>query len=61
MINGLSRNDYYKEYQRLRKANIYCSYCNYYCTKFDKHYKTDTHLHNLSIHLKIDSNLLKKK
>ena len=59
MIKGMSKNDYLKEYMRKQRRCELCVYCNYYCTKRDKHYKTTEHLNNISKALHLNINLLK--
>ena len=55
-----SKNDYFKEYMRQTRICELCVYCNYYCTKRDKHYKTEEHLINISKQLHLNIELLKK-
>ena len=58
LIKTLSQKEYYKEYIRKRRAIILCEYCNVYCTKKDKHYKTEDHMRNLAQALHLNINLL---
>ena len=55
----MSKSDYIKEYLRKKRRCELCIYCNYYCTKRDKHYKTTEHLNNISKALHLNINLLK--
>lgn len=59
----LLQKEYYREYIRKRRSIILCDYCNVYCTKKDKHYKTDEHMINIaqSLHLNLDLLLISKK
>ena len=61
MIKGMTKNEYMREYMRLKRRCEYCFYCDYYCTKRDKHYSTIEHLNNISKQLNLNINLLTKK
>jgi len=54
MIKGMSKREYMREYYRRRAATILCTYCNHYCTKNDKHYKTDEHIINMCTQLNLN-------
>ena len=60
MIKGMTKNEYMREYMRLKRRCEYCFYCDYYCTKRDKHYSTIEHLNNISKQLNLNINLLIK-
>jgi hypothetical protein len=57
MIKGMTRKDYMKDYLRRRSATILCVYCNYYCTKYDKHYKSKKHIINMCTQLNLNKEL----
>ena len=61
MIKGMTKKEYMREYMRLKRRCEYCFYCDYYCTKRDKHYSTIEHLNNISKQLNLNINLLTKK
>ena len=60
MIKGMTKKEYMREYMRLKRRCEYCFYCDYYCTKRDKHYSTIEHLNNISKQLNLNINLLIK-
>ncbi len=37
---------YYVEYYKRIKGSL-CPYCNVWCSKYDKHFKTDEHMKNV--------------
>lgn len=51
---------YYQKYHAIKYKKILCEYCFVYCSKYDKHYKTDLHLDNISKILQINRCLLTK-
>jgi len=57
MIKGMSKREYMREYMRERRATNLCIYCNHYCTKYDKHYKSIQHIINMcsKLNLNLDS------
>lgn len=64
LIKGLTKKEYFKQYYINNKKNPVvelCSCCNIYCSKNDKHYKTEEHYINLSIKYNLNLKLLLSK
>ena len=72
IINGLTRTEYFKKYynnnkikylknEYLNDKNIFCDCCAVYCSKYDKHYKTEEHYINLSKKYNINLDLIINK
>jgi len=62
MIKGMTKREYFNEYYKqmsLKKFAIHCIYCDVYCTKRTKHWKTEAHFKNISEKLNLNINFLR--